>query len=312
MDHSAYNRSVSRRIRIITNPIAGRGRAGLVAADISRRLRNRDCEVDCVETAGAGDGRRAASSTGGYDTLVCIGGDGTLNEILNGLPERDAPALAIVPAGTANVLAKELRLPRHPVPIADLILDGRAVHRDTGVNLADGRRFLMFASAGFDSIVVESFHRQRTGPTRMSSYIGHGLKELIDYRPPRLAVTIDGRPVTRPAAWAIVSTVRHYGGPLVFTPGAGSGSFEVMLQESGGSLATFRLATAAVLSHLSGRRLTPPDVSYHRGGRVTIRSENGLRVPLQIDGDPAAALPADLELQPAAVRILVPPSTANP
>lgn len=304
---SAYNQQVSRRIRIIANPVSGRGRAARVAPDLTRRLRQSGCEVECVETGQAGDGRRAAASSAGFDTIVCIGGDGTLNEILNGLPQQGAPPLAIVPAGTANVLAKELRLPRHPEQIADLILNGRIVHRDTGINLADGRRFLMFASAGFDSIIVESFHRQRTGPTHMSRYIAHGLQGLIGYRPPGMVVTIDGETITRRAAWVIAATVRHYGGPLVFTPGAESGSFEVMIQKGGRSLATLRLFVASFLSHLSGRRLSPPDVAYHRGRRIAIRSEDGRRVPLQIDGDPAAALPVDLELRPRSVRILVPP-----
>jgi len=307
MDHSAYNRRVSRRIRIIANPISGRGRGGQVAADISRHLRNGGCEVECVETAQAGDGRRAAASAAGFDTIVCIGGDGTLNEILNGLPDHDAPTLAIAPAGTANVLAKELHLPRRPEQIADLIINGRIVHRDAGVNLADGRRFLMFASAGFDSIIVESFHRQRTGPTRMSRYIAHGLRRLIGYRPPRMEVTIDGETMTRQATWAIVSTVRHYGGPLLFTPDAKSGSFEVMLQEGSGSLATLRLAITSFLSHLTGRKVTPPDVAYYRGRRIAIRSGDGRRVPLQIDGDPAGALPADLEFRPQSIKILTSP-----
>jgi diacylglycerol kinase family enzyme len=262
--------------------------------------------VESVETARAGDGRRAAASSGGCDTIVCIGGDGTLNEILNGLPERGAPPLAIVPAGTANVLAKELHLPRRPERIVELILHGRIVHRDTGVNLADGRRFLMFAGAGFDSSIVELFHRQRRGPTRMALYVAHGLKHLIGYRPPRLKVDIDGEVVARDAAWAIVSTVRHYGGPLVFTPGAESGSFEVMIQEGGGSAATLRLVIAGFLSHLSGRRLTPPRVTYYRGRRIVIRPEDGRRVPLQVDGDPGGDLPAELSLLPRSIEVIVP------
>jgi len=298
---------MARRIRIIANPVSGRGRAVRIATGIARRLRGGGCEVECFETARPGDGRRAAASSAGADTIVCIGGDGTLNEVLNGLPERGAPPLAVVPAGTANVLAKELRLPRRCEAIVDLILNGRIVHRDTGVNLTDGRRFLMFAGAGYDSITVESLHRRRTGPTRMSLYIAHGLAGLACYRPPCLAVTIDGETVTRRAAWTIVSTVRHYGGPLVFTPGAASGSFEVMVQEGGGSLATLRLVIASFLSHLSGRRITPGDVTRHRGRRVALASEDGRRVPLQIDGDPAASLPAELELRPRSVRILTTP-----
>jgi diacylglycerol kinase family enzyme len=129
---------------------------------------------------------------------------------------------------------------------------------------------------------------------------------LIGYRPPRLAVTIDGETITRKAAWAIASTVRHYGGPLVFTPGAEPGAFEVMIQKGGRSLATLRLFVASFLSHLSGRRLTPPDVAYHRGRRIAIGAEDGRRVPLQVDGDPGGELPADLELRPRSVRIVAP------
>jgi len=287
--------------------VSGRGGAARAASDIAHRLRSRGCEVECIETGRAGDARRAAASSAGFDSIVCIGGDGTLNEILNGLPLSDAPPLAIVPAGTANVLAKELRLPRRPAAIVDLILDGRPVERDAGVNLADNRRFLMFAGAGYDSIIVESFHRRRTGPTHMVGYIAHGLRELIGYRPPCLEVTIDGEMVARRAAWAIVSTVRRYGGPLAFTPGAESGAFEVMLQHEGGALATLHLVIAAFLSHLSGLRITPAGVTRYRGRRVAIRPGTGRRVPLQVDGDPGGALPAELELQPRSIRILTAP-----
>ena len=99
------------RIKVIANPVSGRGRAGRIAPRVIQRLRNRGCDMDYFETRKAGDARRLASEVDGYSTIACIGGDGTVNEVLNGLPDSGIPPLAFIPAGTANVLAKELKLP---------------------------------------------------------------------------------------------------------------------------------------------------------------------------------------------------------
>src|SRR5579862_2097923 len=117
-------------ILLIRNPIAGRRRRGLVDA-VVRQVRAEGWTVDLVDTEAVGDARRLAATcdAGRYAVIAVAGGDGTINEVVNGLAQRggDAPALAIVPLGTANVLAHELGLSFTATSIARTMLSGRAL-----------------------------------------------------------------------------------------------------------------------------------------------------------------------------------------
>jgi len=299
---------VRSRILVIANPVSGRGKGAHLAREFLRRLRERGCDVDFRETGRPGDARRFAGEAAGFSAVVCVGGDGTVNEVVNGLPPGDAPPLAMVPCGTANVLAKELGLPRDPARLADLVADGREVRWDLGVDRAGGRRFLLFGSAGYDAHVVHVFHAARRGPIRMWQYVLWGLRSILDYRVPRLRVEIDGRPLGADASWVQVSNVSSYGGPLVFTPRAKAddGAFEVMVLRSNRRRDVVRMFWRAILGHFLGLDLPLGGVTFHRARRVRLEAADGQPVPVQVDGDPGGSLPADFEIVPGGIRILAP------
>src|SRR6516165_9580463 len=115
-------------ILLIRNPIAGRRRRGLVDA-VVRQVQTQGWTVDLVDTEAVGDARRLAETCDAtrYGVIAVAGGDGTINEVVNGLAHRiDAPALAIIPLGTANVLAHELGLSFEATAIARTMVAGRA------------------------------------------------------------------------------------------------------------------------------------------------------------------------------------------
>lgn len=304
------------RIKVIANPFSGGGRAGRLARRMTNALRRRGCEVELEETARAGDARRGAARAEGFSAVGCVGGDGTVNEVVNGLPENGAPPLAMIPSGTANVLAKELGLPRTVAGLARLITDGREVRWDLGVDRLSGRKFLLFASAGYDAHVVHLFHEARRKPVRlwqyalwnMWLYIVWGLKSIAGYRPPRITVELEGRRLTAEAAWVQVSNVPSYGGPLVFTPRArpDDGAFEVMVQHARRRRDVLRMFWAAILNYAFRMEYRMPDVTFHRAGRVRIVSTDGAAVPVQVDGDPGGHLPVEFEIVPGGIRVLSP------
>ncbi|MFW6108647.1 MAG: diacylglycerol/lipid kinase family protein, partial [bacterium] len=111
-----------RRALTVVNPIAGRGRGRAMAVRLAEALSQRGMELELAATSQAGDGRSAAGRAGDYDLLVAVGGDGTLNEVVNGL-EADCP-VALFPLGTGNVLAKELRLPRRVDRFCEMVAQG--------------------------------------------------------------------------------------------------------------------------------------------------------------------------------------------
>jgi len=302
---------VRNRVKIIVNPVSGKGEALRRAEEVAAALRTLGCEVDLQQTKQGGDARRLAGESGGYSAVAATGGDGTVNEVLNGLPIDGAgssPSLAMIPSGTANVLAKELRLPGSAADLARLLKEGNEACWDLGVERGSGRRFLLFASAGYDAHVVHLFHAARTGPIRMWEYLYWGLKSILKYEVPKIAVELDGQKVADQAAWVLVSQVACYGGPLVFTADAkpGRGSFEVMIQRGRSRWNVVWLFWSATLAWLFGGKCAPKDVSFHAAKRIRLTSADGRVVPLQVDGDPGGQLPADLEIVPRAIRIATP------
>jgi diacylglycerol kinase family enzyme len=305
-------------VTIVANPFSGGGRAGRLARRVADRLRRRGRVVDLHETRFAGDARRRAAEAHGSAAIGCGGGDGTVNEVVNGLPETGAPPLFMIPGGTANVLAKELRLPRRAESLARLVEEGRAVAWDLGRERGSGRRFLLFAGAGYDAHVVHAFHAARRRPAgvaagsfwNMARYVLWGLKSILGCPIPRIAVLLDGVPLTRDAAWVHVANVASYGGPLVFTPRArpDDGRFEVLVQHARRHRDILRLFWAALLARLFGRMPRMRDVTFHAARRVRLESADGRPVPVEVDGDPGGFLPAEFEILPGAVRILAPPT----
>jgi diacylglycerol kinase (ATP) len=295
------------RIKIIVNPVSGRGRAGRLANAVADLLRRQGCTVDLQPTLKGGDASRLAADCRDFAALAATGGDGTVNEVLNGLPP-NPPPLAMLPSGTANVLAKELRLPRTPEGLARVLRDGREATWDLGVERRSGRKFLLFASAGYDAHVVHVFHAARTGTIQMWQYLYWGMKSIVDFSVPRIDVELDGTRVTSSAAWVTVSNVPSYGGPLVFTPNAkpDNRSFEVMVQHGRAKRDIVRMFFAAILNWLTGFEYRMGDVSFHQAQRVRLTSADGRLVPVQVDGDPGGHLPGDFEIVPGGIRVLAP------
>jgi len=295
------------RFKIIVNPVSGRGRAKRLAEAVADLLRRQGCTVELQPTQKGGDARRFAAESRGFAALAATGGDGTVNEVLNGLPP-DPPPLAMLPSGTANVLAKQLRLPRTPEGLARILREGREAIWDLGVERLSGRKFLLFASAGYDAHVVHVFHAARTGPIQMWQYLYWGMKSLLEYTVPRITVEIDGARVTSEAAWVTVSNVPTYGGPLVFTPHArpDNQTFEVMIQHARHKRDIVRMFFAAILGWLTGFEYRMPDVTFHQARRVRLTPTDGAPVPVQVDGDPGGRLPGDFEIVPGGIRVLAP------
>ena len=129
------NAVASKALLLIVNPTAGRRRRGLVDA-VASRVRAEGWTVDVVETQAAGDARRLAETCDAsrYGVIAVAGGDGTINEVINGLAGRgaDAPAVGIVPLGTANVLAHELGLGFSAAAVARTMTGGHALSVQPG------------------------------------------------------------------------------------------------------------------------------------------------------------------------------------
>lgn len=297
---------------LIVNPTAGRRRRGLVDAVVCE-VRDAGWAVDVVETEAAGDARHLAETCDAmrYAVIAVAGGDGTINEVVNGIAQRgaDGPAVGIVPLGTANVLAHELGLDFSAAAIARTMISGHALAVQPG-QAANGsgrsRCFSLMAGAGFDAKVVAGVSSGLKRRWGRAAYIWRSLIEARRYRPVRYAVDIDG--VRHEAASVIVTRSRHYAGPFVVAPEAELAKplLHVCLFERWGRFQTLRFGLALLLGrlpHTGGYR-----VVAGRQVRIAVLSDAGEtgRQPVQIDGDDALTLPVSIGLAAGSVRLLHP------
>lgn len=290
-----------RTLRIIHNPNAGLHRRRRLARAVAV-LEAAGLSVEIADTKGPGDAvRLAEEAPASVSAVVAAGGDGTINEVVNGLMRRGgAPMpLGILPLGTANVLAYELGIPATPEQAAAVIADGRVRAIVPGV--CEGRYYMMMCGAGFDGRVVRA-----VGP-RLKRLLGKGAFVLATARQlwiggmAPLAVAIDGAPPV-PAASVVVSRGRFYGGRYVVAPAAdlAEARLHVCLFDRGD-----RFATLAYLVWMGiGRLARRHDYVVVPAERVEIAGGSG--APVQADGEICGSVPIRVALAERALGVLVP------
>jgi diacylglycerol kinase family enzyme len=290
-----------RPVVIAFNPVAGAGRAARLAADLAEALRALGLAAELAPSRAAGDVTRiAAEQEGRCRCFVVVGGDGTAREAADGLVQLQTP-LAILPSGTANVLAEELGLGPDPRRLAQLISADSVRLFDVFETRAAGepvRRGLLFAAAGFDAEVVRRFSRSRTerlasgaapSPLGKAAYARPLVEALAAWRAAPLEIVLDGAPLRGgPFAWAIVTNTRHFGG--FFTLGSAidpaDGRLDLVALPAGGRGDLL----LAMLTALAGQLDRCPGVVMRTvADEVTIANPAG--IPVQLDGDPHGATP---------------------
>ena len=310
-----------KRALLIVNPISGQGFGRTALPRIRRGARSLGLAVETYITRQAGDARRwVEQGAGDTDAIISVGGDGTLNEVINGLGDRRTPVV-LMPAGTGNILGKELRCPSTAEMLLDVLRERLVLELDLcevralsrppasgtdGLSIVptalDVRRFVCVAGVGFDAEIVRAMSQTRQGAIHIAHYTIPILKVLRQYDFPPLEVEIDGRRVSHHAGVVIVGNVRSYGGPLQFTPMAArdDGLLDVCIFEKRSVRDLLRYAVGVITrSHLRF-----PDVRYFRGQELRVYSSR-VRVSVQADGDNAGFLPARIRVIPQALRLLV-------
>ena len=277
-----------RHILIIVNPAAGRARFS------ERRLRRfvaalerQGCTV-VLRRAGPSPGqveRLAGQAEPGFDAIVAAGGDGTISAVVNGLGGRAVP-FGVLPLGSANVLAREIRLPRAPEALASLVVTGPASPIWPG--RVGNRAFVMMASAGFDSEIVAALSPELKRRVGRLAFAWGFLVRLWHCPACELTVRADG--VEYRAAAVVAAKGRHYAGPFVVAPGADLAEpvLELVLLERRGRWAMLRYAAALFL----GRVPRLGDIAIVRARQASVAGNRAL--PVQADGEIVGELPITL------------------
>jgi YegS/Rv2252/BmrU family lipid kinase len=288
------------RTRLIINPKARQG--GIDLEQVIARLRERGWNAESVETSRAGEAidlARAAAADG-CDVVVACGGDGTINEVINGLAGTEA-ALGVIPLGTANVWAVEMGIPRQPIEAADALVDGRIRRVDLG--RAGDRYFLLMAGIGLDAEVVKAVPPALKKRLGIVAFFLHGVHKVIGFRGERSIVLVDGVPHRRWLRLAVISNTRLYGGAFTMTHQAliDDGLLDVVIFSNRNG----PIGTVAQLVRLLLRR---PDAKagydYFQARSVRIWTRH--RLSVQVDGELHCETPISLRIEPLALKVLLP------
>lgn len=297
---------MTRRIALLVNPGAGKGRGAVLGAAVAARLRSAGHEVVDVSagTADAARERAGAAIDAGVDALVVCGGDGMVH-LGAGLCAGTGLPLGIVAAGTGNDTATALGLPVHDAAAAARVIDaGRCRTIDAGRAVDEQgmvRWWVGVLGAGFDSRVNERANRWRWPRGRLR-YILAVARELPVFRAVPVVLEVDGRRSTSRAMLVAVGNGPSYGGGMRVCPDASleDGLLDVVVVRDISIPAFLRVFPRV----FAGTHVRHPAVQVLRGRRVRLEATG---VVAYADGERLGALPLDCEAVPGALRVLVDP-----
>ncbi|MGH7777607.1 MAG: diacylglycerol/lipid kinase family protein [Candidatus Dormibacterales bacterium] len=311
------------RVLIIVNPAAGGGRAGRRWEALSEALRASGLAFDAALTSRPGEATEMARREveRSRPLVVAAGGDGTLNEVVNGFFEGEAPiptgsALGMIPLGSGGDFKRTFGLPADPDGIAALFSAGEARPVDVGrawfQREAAGRglrHFINVADAGIGGKVVATVNRSRKPLGGRVAFVAASLSALASWRNVPMRVTAGGAVRELVAQQVVIANGRYYGGGMKVAPRADprDGMFDVVLV---GDL-NLRENLRGLVQIRSGHHLDGgnPKVEHLLAARVEVEADAPVRVDL--DGEGPGALPAGFEVLPGAIRLLAPPGVGR-
>lgn len=295
---------------LIVNPVSGSGLARRQVEAVVKAFERRGHSIDLRFTEGPGHAEDLAreASASDYDVVIGGGGDGTINEVLNGL-SGSGKTLAIIPWGTGNVFAKEMRFPRRIGAICRMIMRGEAESLDLG--LANGRRFLLMVGAGVDGYTLRELKGQ--GLKRRLGALAYAVAAIgafARYRYPEVRIELaEGQRDS--GSFVLVSNTRLYGDVFSFTPLASptDGLLDVFVFRETGRWNTMVLALRYLGHSLVNPNIarTPLGLKQSRLYRTTSLSlSSAKRVDSQMDGEVGPDLPLHISVEPRALRLIMP------
>jgi YegS/Rv2252/BmrU family lipid kinase len=298
------------KLTIISNPISGKKRHREYLKVVLEVLKSHGIHPELRETRKRGDACQFAREEveKGSEIVVAAGGDGTLNEVANGLVGSPVK-LGVLPIGTANVFALEADIPLDPLSATDIILGGvsrsitlgHITYRDTAVNATRENHFLMMAGIGFDGGVLHEIKRDNITQWGKAAYFAAGLRVLLQYRSVPLTITIDKR--EKVCGYSVIAANgRYYGGKFRVAPEASITDrfLDLCIIKRKGRLGVVKTA----LRVIRGNHPTGDDIHYCKA--ITAEIDSPEQVYVQADGDFLGAVPLFLAAKEHALSVVVP------
>lgn len=291
---------------LIRNPVARRKLSDEQLSSIIDVAEAAGWSIETVATDRAGAATQLARSAAerGVDIVVVHGGDGTLNDAINGLAGTRT-AVAILRGGTANVWAKETRTPKDATRAMRSIVGG--VRQQVDLGRAGDRYFLLMCGVGLDARIVATVGVRMKRWLGAAAYVLTGATQALRTRAWPAAITIDGDASERSLYFMLVGNTRNYGGTIDITHRAvaDDGVLDVALMRRGGVLNLLRDGARVLFK----RHDRSPNVRFGTAQSIDIATAG---IPVQVDGEAAGDTPMRIEVAPLALHVIVPAQLRSP
>lgn len=303
-----------RNALLIHNPNAGGGGRGRQRglAEARHIFAGGGIETELAETTGPGHATEIAlrAADEGRQLVIACGGDGTLNEIVNGLAAQQnghRVPLALLPGGTANILAKELDLPWDIPSAAEKLVHGTV--KEIALGLAtpleqpeQKKYFLSVAGAGPDGMIVYSIDLDLKARVGILAYWWQGAREIFRYKFPHFRIVTGDQKLD--ASLVIVGRTQNYGGPFKITTGADlfQDQFELMALTTQSGFRYLSYLPSLLLGDLRETE----GVHFWKAETIVCEPLDTNPLYAQVDGEPLARLPVEFKIIPRALKLLVP------
>ena len=280
---------------VILNPAARSDKAAGLSRKVEKIV---GPDVVVSRTSKPGEARALARQAvkDGYKQIIAAGGDGTVNDVVNGLTGSSA-RLGILPLGTMNVFAAELGLPKNIRECWDVIRGGAT--RMIDLPKAGEHAFVQMAGVGFDAQALKETTRDAKRNLGPLSYV-ISAAQILARKPPRLVVEAGN--VQREGSFVLIGNGRYYGGPFPVFPNASlnDGLLDVIVLKNLGHLDLIRYLQGV----LFGTHLGMKDVDYFQTKSLTVTSEE--EVPVEVDGEVIGSAPVHFQCARRKLRVLTP------
>lgn len=289
------------RAAIVYNPAARNAPARQRLEQAAAAYAAQGWQVEVLTTAGAGHARdlAAAEASRGTPVVFACGGDGTINEVANGLAGSDT-ALAVVRGGMGDVFGKEAHIPRDPARALNVLLEGEETRFDLGI--ANGRYFVLMAGVGFDGAVVRRVPPAQKRLLGSTAYALWAAAETVRYRPRQVEMRIGQEVISAELYWLLLGNTRSYGGVINITHDACAcdGLLDAYAFQGHGLAWVFATGLRLALRRHDGSR----GVYFYRAQELEVLTPG---IPVQVDGEYIGETPMHFGVAPRLLKVRTPP-----
>lgn len=295
------DRGVNMRVLFIVNPAAGKGKAREIIPKIEKVCKERNINYDVKYTTKPYEATKIAGSgvENGYERIIAVGGDGTLNEVVNGIAESKV-ALGVIPAGSGNDFIKSINSSKN---IDDIIHDS-ILGEVRSIDLAkcNDRYFINVGSIGFDAEVAARAKITKKLLTGLLAYLSATISTLFTFKGMNVKVEIDGQLIEKKALLVAVANAKYYGGGILPAPKADieDGFLDICFVEHVPKLKILYLLP----KYIKGQHENIKEVSFFKSKNVKFTSNH--RISINVDGEIFEDIKVEFKIIPKSINVIFP------